>query len=230
MLKVSEASVRRWSDAGWLPVERFGLRGERRFQEEDIRRFLDQGLQRSAREPAAVALAGVHIRLGTHLATFYDSDAARLRLTVPFLSEGIRQGNGCLLVAAGRVLDAYLEKLDGETGVDVDAASRSGTFATTHGLGKSSAEASERWEELAWSTLGPSSGMLRVVGEMTDALHQSSPGELVRFEDGLNSVIKRFRAVVVCQYDAREFDGEAMLSAIKTHPDIFELNLGRLIG
>jgi hypothetical protein len=46
----------------------------------------------------------------------------------------------------------------------------------------------------------------------------------------LNSTIKRFPAVVVCQYDAREFDGRAVLGAMKTHPDIFELNLGSLIG
>ena len=97
--------------------------------------------------------------------------------------------------------------------------------------GETADEASALWQELAWGVLGPSSGILRVVGEMTDALGEGSPpGELVRFEEGLNSTVKRFPAVVVCQYDARKFDGMALLGTIKTHPDIFEMNVGSLIG
>ena len=43
LLGVSEASIRRWSDEGLLPVRRIGRRLERRFSEEDLRRFGHSG-------------------------------------------------------------------------------------------------------------------------------------------------------------------------------------------
>lgn len=228
LLKVSEASVRRWSDAGVLPVERVGRRGERRFRESDVRRFVEQGIQS---RPAHVTLGGVAVALGSHVATFYDNDAARLRLTVPFLAEGLRLGQACLLLAAGGVLESYLHELRAQEGIDLDAAMSSGTFVLPGPLGKTSDEASERWQELAWSAMGRSSGVLRVVGDMAFALVEGSPRrEVLRFEEGLNSTVKRFPAVVVCQYDAREFDGVTILAAIKAHPDNFEMNQGLLIG
>src|ERR1700730_10699687 len=115
-LRVSEASVRRWRDAGLLPVERVGRRGERRFQEADILRFLEQGVQgevarRDLAKPTGVRLGGNAMALGSHIATLYDSDAARFRLTIPFLSAGLRQGHACLLVAGGKLLEGYLAAL-----------------------------------------------------------------------------------------------------------------------
>jgi hypothetical protein len=235
-LTVSESSVRRWGDAGLVPVQRVGRRGERRFQEVDIRRLLERGLPslRAPTEPARqpVTMFGrIPVALGSHLATFYDNDAARYRLTVPFLSEGLRHGQPCLLMAPDKVLDSYLRELGTQEGVDLDAAVSHGILAIASELGKTTDEASARWQELAWGALGRGSGILRVVGEMACALDEPSPPiELLRYEEGMNSVIKRFPAVAVCQYDVREFEGKAVLGAIKAHPDIFEVNLGRLVG
>jgi len=41
---------------------------------------------------------------------------------------------------------------------------------------------------------------------------------------------KRFPAVTLCQYDAREFDGEIMLRVLKSHPDMFEQHLGAFLN
>lgn len=40
-LQVSICSVRRWSDNGTLTFYRVGSRGDRRYQQEDVLRFLD---------------------------------------------------------------------------------------------------------------------------------------------------------------------------------------------
>ena len=40
-LQVSICSVRRWSDSGTLRFYRVGSRGDRRYQKEDVLRFLD---------------------------------------------------------------------------------------------------------------------------------------------------------------------------------------------
>src|SRR4029077_11707537 len=100
-LRVSEASIRRWSDAGLLPVRRIGGRRERRFREADLIQYLGAGLPPSgAQTPTASAgvnVGGVQVPLHSHLATFYNNDAGRLRLTIPFLAEGIRAGQPCFL-------------------------------------------------------------------------------------------------------------------------------------
>jgi excisionase family DNA binding protein len=41
-LQVSICSVRRWSDNGSLKFYRVGSRGDRRYQREDVLRFLDE--------------------------------------------------------------------------------------------------------------------------------------------------------------------------------------------
>src|SRR5947208_9694813 len=76
-LGVSEASVRRWSDRGLLPVQRVGKRLERRFKPEHVERFAVPARPGPpvASDPTRVKLAGQLVELGTHLATLYDSDA-----------------------------------------------------------------------------------------------------------------------------------------------------------
>src|SRR3981081_4591407 len=86
-LRDSEASIRRWSDAGLLPARRIGRRRERRFTETDLTRFLGTAEVLSASRTMSVQtslnVGGVALPLHTHLATLYNSDAGRLRLTVP---------------------------------------------------------------------------------------------------------------------------------------------------
>src|SRR5216684_1340687 len=87
-LGVSEASVRRWSDRGVLPVQRVGKRGERRFKAEHVEGFAihRQAIPHTASaelDRPSVTIGGRPVQTPTHLATFYDSDAARLRLTGP---------------------------------------------------------------------------------------------------------------------------------------------------
>jgi len=67
-----------------------------------------------------VTLAGQTVEVATHLATLYDSDAARTRLAAPFLAEGIRAGQPCFLMAKGEELAGYMDALDAMPGVDVD--------------------------------------------------------------------------------------------------------------
>ena len=53
-LRASQASVRRWADAGLLLASRIGRRGARRFREEDLLRFM--GRSPAATSPAAPVL------------------------------------------------------------------------------------------------------------------------------------------------------------------------------
>src|ERR1700737_1766289 len=92
-LRVSEASIRRWSDAGLLTSYRVGRRSERRFAQSDLIQFLNRQEKPSLRgERAVIQLGDVPISVPGHVATFYSTDAGRMRLTVPFLVDGLRAG------------------------------------------------------------------------------------------------------------------------------------------
>jgi hypothetical protein len=57
----------------------------------------------------------------------------------------------------------------------------------------------------------------------------ASEQEMLTFEAMFNTTAKRFPCVVICQYDVRKFSGEAVLSALRAHPDMADLPLGLLL-
>src|SRR5207244_12219941 len=80
-LRVSEASVRRWADAGILTASRVGRRRARRFREADLLQFMQPGQRGPASAPGvprAIVITGLAISLGSDLFTSCYSDDARL--------------------------------------------------------------------------------------------------------------------------------------------------------
>src|ERR1700694_5555445 len=128
-LRASEASLRRWADAGLLPARRLGRRRARRFKEDHLLRCM--GPSQGGPSPAmtglarAISLEGMLVGLGSHLGSFYSGDAGRLRLGLPFLRDGIRSGQPCVLFALPDVRALYVRALERE-GVDVDAGEGTG--------------------------------------------------------------------------------------------------------
>ena len=234
-LRVSEASIRRWSDAGLLRAQRIGGRRERRFTRAELLRFLATGEVRANPPPdpiqPTVNVGGVPLPLHAHLATLYDSDLGRLRLTVPFFADGLRAGQPCYLAASGDVLDAYVEALGKEPGVDLDAAIAEGRFVTMAGPGTTVEGALSFWEQAFWRALADGPSVLRVVGEMKCELHAFlSEAEMMRYEVAFNTLARRFPTITLCQYDVREFGGEVVFQAIKAHPDLYSVHLGSFLS
>jgi len=232
---VSEASIRRWSDAGLLPVRRVGRRRERRFDQADLLRFLGQSTGDSQglkpQTPSSVSVGGASVPLRSHLAPIYSTDAGGLRLAVPFLAEGLKAGQPCFLVATGAVLERFARALKEDQGVDFAAAARSGQLTILSGPGPNRAEAIANLEALFGKALGAGPTMLRLVGEMSCVRRMfASDAEMMSFEEAFDVMAKRFPAVSLCQYDAREFDGEIILRVLKSHPDMFAQHLGGFLN
>jgi excisionase family DNA binding protein len=241
-LQVSEASVRRWADAGLIRVQRLGLRRERRFALADLERFA--GDARSVRDPTsarpdergesrdaglAATPGGAQLATHDHFATFYDSDGGRLRLSLPFLRDGLLAGHRCFLVASQTLVDEYLQALSHEKGVDPEAAVDSGALVLRAGAGSSSREAVAGWEQLWWQALGGGAGAIRVVGEMASYVGFSSAQEMLDYEVAYDSLSRRFPVMTLCQYDVRHFDGRTVTGAIEAHPDLFSRRIADFI-
>ncbi len=87
------------------------------------------------------------------------------------------------------------------------------------------------WERLWGQALAGGPTVLRVVGEMACVRPMfGSEADMLAYEEAYEVMAKRFPVVTLCQYDAREFDGEIMLRALKAHPDMFDLNLGGFLN
>jgi excisionase family DNA binding protein len=233
-LRVSEASIRRWSDAGLLPARRIGGRRERRFREADLIQYLGAGMPPGGTQPVAgpgtVNVGGIPLALHSHLATFYNTDAGRLRLTIPFLADGIRAGQPCFLAAAPDVVAAYREALR-DQGVDIEAALKNGMFVVVDGPGTTVQGAIDFWEQSCWSVMAGGQTVIRVVGEMgSERKIFVSDAEMMSYEIAFNMIAKRFPTVTLCQYDVREFDGETIFQAMRAHPDLYSVYLGSFIN
>jgi transcriptional repressor of dcmA and dcmR len=233
-LRVSAASIRRWSDAGLLPAQRVGRRRARRFAQADLIQFLDQtpgDTPRVRNEPAAVNVGGTSIPLRTHLAPIYSTDLGGLRLTVPFLADGLRAGQPCFLEATGAVLERYALALTEQQKIGFAAACQTGQLTVIPGPGSSPAAAIDNWEELFSKALAGGPTILRVVGEMACVRPMfSSDADMLAYEEAFDLMARRYPAVTVCQYDAREFSGEVILRALKAHPDMLELHIGGFLN
>lgn len=218
-LRVSQASIRRWFDAGLLRGQRVGRRGERRFKQEDLEAFLERG---SAPAPAThtVNVAGMSSGVPLHLAALFSTDQGGLRLTAPFLAEGVRLRQPCFLVASGAVIDRYAGALGTMEGITV-----------VEFKGGTAAAAIEQWEQNFGEAMAQGAGVIRVVGEMVEERTMfASEDEMLRYEEAFELACRRFPVAVICQYDARRFDGMALLRAVKAHPDLYGFRIGTFLN
>src|SRR2546422_7743079 len=82
LLRVSEASLRRWTNRGRLPCRRIGGRRGRRFRRADLMAFLESD---ASATPAS------------HGCAFYLSDVGRTRPAGSPVRGGLEARHGCIL-------------------------------------------------------------------------------------------------------------------------------------
>jgi transcriptional repressor of dcmA and dcmR len=233
-LRVSEASIRRWTDAGLLATRRVGRRRERRFTEEDLRGFMNQDRQDTPAAPrqevsGAISVRGVNLAVPCHLSTYFDFDDGRLRFAVPFLAAGLRGSAPCFLMAAGELLAAYTAALEAE-GIDVEAATHSGRLVIRDAPGRTTDEAIAFWESSWGRSLEGGPAVIRVVGDMTSELKVfGSTQDMMLYEEAYDRLSRRYPVATICQYDVRGVDGVTMLRSLKAHPDIYGLSQGNYL-
>ena len=233
-LRASQASVRRWADAGLLAASRIGRRGARRFREEDLLQFMGRGpvgtAPAAAGLPRALWLQGMAVRLGSHLACLYETDAGRLRLALPFLREGLLADQTCLLYATGGFRDECLKALKGEK-VDVAAAIKAGLLVLMTVRRTSIDDWIAEFERLVAEARRARPGPVRFLGDTGTGLRSvGSIRALFRLEQELTPVVKRLPVVMLCPYDARAFDGVQVMEALKHHFDTFDYQLGYFLS
>ncbi len=230
-LKVSEASIRRWTDSGLLPARRVGRRRARRLREEDLRTFMEAGPGQGtaapdATPPSTMVVQDVIVSMGDHLAAFYTTDAGRLRIGLPFLRDGLRAGETVVLRALPDIREHYFAALRNE-GVDAAQAIAAGQLMIYPEISGSASEQVARFEQLLTAASRQRPGQIRILAEtLADVETLGSVAAHLAVEQQVDAVFKRFPVVTVCNYDVRAFDAVTVIEALKLHSDIFGPQVG----
>lgn len=237
-LNVSAVSLRRWTRSGELACLRVGPKNERRFRQEDLQAYLQKSampeVAASARAPAGrvahVDIEGIAIDHGSHICSVYKSDLGRVKLAVPFLSEGLSYGEQCFLIAGEQASRHILETLETACSNLGDKIAN-GNLAVGKGEG-SAAEMYAYFENALVKGTRAGGKPMRILGDMAWALDRGlGIDELIDFELRFNQFLAhQFPVVSLCQYDARRFSGVAILDTLKCHDDTFKYPLGRFLN
>ena len=238
LLKVSETSLRRWTNAGLLTCLRVGPKRERRFRRSDLVAFLRQaaGSERSthgvpeAHAPQTLA-PGVRLEHGTHFCSLYGSDSGRTALAVGFLADGLREGSACYLVATPKAAQTCLAQLRrSHPGVDEDLAV--GRLSVM----EYASDAKRQIESLAArfrAALRAGAKSIRLVGNMSEGqlVRGKAFASALRYEEDYDTQLaRRFPLVTLCQYDARRHSGVDLLEVYKRHGGVFRYPSDRLLS
>jgi excisionase family DNA binding protein len=230
-LKVSEASIRRWTDSGLLPASRVGSRRARRLREEDLRTFMEAGPGQGNGATGlclapTMVLQDVIVPLGSHLATFYTTDAGRLRIGLPLMRDGLLAGQTVVLRATPDVREHYFAAL-GMEGVDATEAIRAGLLMIYPEVPGSATEQVARFEQLLTTATRRRPGPIRLLADgLANIETVGSVAEHLVVERQVGPLSKRFPVVTICAYDVRAFDGVTVIEALKLHFDIFGPQVG----
>jgi DNA-binding CsgD family transcriptional regulator len=163
---------------------------------------------------------------GTHICALYSGPAERDSLLVPFLREGIREGDRCLCLIddadSGLVRDQVEEQRNAHPTrrsdqLDVGRASdiylHSGRFSVEHMISFLTGSLSRAAES--------DSPLLRAAGEMSWVLPQpEGTHNFFVYEAAINKIIKDKPAVFMCMYDLRRFGVSMLVDVLKTHPKV----------
>ncbi len=208
-LRVSQTSLRRWTNAGSLPCLRVGGRRERRFRRSDLLAQLEQ-------HPAVpTELRPGHLANPLQLACLHSTPEGRTRQAVQALSAGLQDQRRCYLVGSA---DAHSTVLAGLALLRPNLSAEIEDQRLR--LVPRRATAGEQlifWEAALTEARRDAVGSLCLVSDAAE--HLSKP-DVAAYEDRFHALLAAGPpAQTLCSYDARRLTGEELLQVLVQHPD-----------
>jgi excisionase family DNA binding protein len=215
-LKVSETSLRRWTNAGALACFRLGRKRERRFRRSDLLAF-------AAAQPlgASPLPSGSSQGHKSHLCGLYASDLSRVTLAAAFLAEALEPRRVCFLTADHAVRDQILSDLERRR-PSLDADVNAGRLVLSEYA--TSVPAQCAYWETSWAAAAKAGAQsFCVVGDVSGGAlsAQLERYEVIEYERRYDEVSQRFPVATLCLYDVRRSSGLEVLDLLKCHRDLF---------
>jgi transcriptional repressor of dcmA and dcmR len=215
LLRVSEASLRRWTNSGRLPCRRIGGRRERRFRRADLMALLERDVTET---PAS------------HVCAFYASDAGRTRQAATLVGNGLDAGSVCILTAELRVRERVLRQL---------ARRRPSLRRDLEAKRLLVSEYAETvvaqlkfWETTFEVATRAGAHALRVVGDVSGGrlAREGDFDQVLEYESAYERLSRRYPVTTACLYDARRQSGLETARLVQHHPDLFRRPIAQFVS
>ena len=172
----------------------------------------------------AVRLAGEEIRDYHHLCVLVEGPDEADRLLMPFIVEGIEQGDRAFHLVDPAIRDAHIERLKA-TGIRVeetiashqlevqtwtDSYMRGGTFDGAAQL-EYVEEAMDEGRELGFPRT-------RLIGSTEWSLDEETARDLIQYEVRLDQYLQTVQDVVVCTYELDHHSARTIAEVMSAHP------------
>lgn len=215
LLRVSEASLRRWTNRGRLACRRIGGRRERRFRRADLMAFLERDVSTT---PAQ------------HVCAFYASDQARTRQLASFIGEGLDAGSACILAAELRVRERVLARLARRRPAlrrDLEV-----KRLVVSEYAETVAAQLKFWETTFEAATRAGARALRVVGDVSGGTlaREGDFDQVLEYEAAYERLSRRYPVTTACLYDARSHSGLETARLVQGHPDLFRQPIARFVN
>jgi AcrR family transcriptional regulator len=174
--------------------------------------------------PPAIRLAGEEIREHRHVCALLHGPDEANRLLLPFVVEGIEQGERAFHIVDPALRDDHLARLR-TTGVDVDAATASGqlevrTWADSYVRGGTFDGVAQ--VEYIRHTLEEGRRLgyprTRLIGSTEWAKDDATARALLAYERDIDEYLRGVPDVVICTYDLDHHSARTIADVIATHP------------
>ena len=203
-LRVSETSLRRWTNAGRLPCLRIGGRRERRFRRADLLAFIDA----EAKSPSN--------RSHTHFCDLYTSELDRAGGAAAFLRVGLEADALCLLAAAKPVQREVLAQLEHDRPA-LRTDMKAGRLVAAEYHGSATAQLGY-WRRQMHAAVARGIARVYVVGDVSAGFSRLPFTDTMEYEaDYDRSIAQAFPVTTLCQYDARKISGLDAAAVLHCH-------------
>jgi len=198
-LRVSETSLRRWTNAGRLPCLRIGGRRERRFRRADLLAFIGGALPRN------------------HFCGLYTSDLDRVRGAAAFLSAGLQADARCLLAAEKPLQREIVAQLEHDRSA-IRSDLKAGRLVVAEYRASAAAQI-EYWHAQVSAARESGFSSVYVVGDLSAGAFGRKPfAESLAYEAEYDrSIARAFSVTTLCLYDARKISGLDAAAVLQCH-------------
>ena len=173
----------------------------------------------------SVRLFGENLDEGMHICTFFRSSAERYRVLMPFIREGMEQGDRALHIINPALRSEHAQRI-GEAGIDVVRAEGEGRLEII-GWDEVQLRGGDFNQSVTLALFpvllndGRARGfaVTRLIVDMAWIVNDPrAVDQQLEYECRLNLALPKARDIVMCSYDLDKVDAATVIAAMRTHP------------
>lgn len=167
---------------------------------------------------------GLGLGHGDHVCGFYYGPEERDAMLLPFLREGLRDGDKCVAVVDSTRPDDLMMSIEGTQAAvasgqlelyDSDETYlRTGSFDPDQTIDFWEGRTKQLFEEGEFD-------FVRLLGELSWLDRSDTPrAAIVRYESWADQFVSRYPMTILCLYDLRRMGSSIMVDLLRTHPKL----------